>query len=164
MSPRMELSRIITPAHIAHWGTFRNRRSLSETPTRLPLRGSLGARRGQSPVNGWWPKINSQGDVVSGAGDIWVRFKNGDTRRIDRGTLPQWIDNHRIVYNGLDFTRIRNVVTNQVEHDLASPYSWYAAGGGRWFGLFQAGDIPLRLFEGSNQIREWLNHGMPSIS
>jgi hypothetical protein len=47
-------------------------------------------------MNGWFPKINSLGEIVSGAGSIWF---NG-SQIASPGTYPGWYDDNTIIFIG----------------------------------------------------------------
>ncbi len=46
-------------------------------------------------MNGWFPRLNRAGDVVSGAGEVWCRGQ-----RVMAGTRPKWLSDTRLVALG----------------------------------------------------------------
>lgn len=103
-------------------------------------------------ADGWFPRMNERGEVASGAGIITVLGRD-----VGVGWGPEWIDNDHIVYNGADnnsLSVIFNVRTFQREATVPQSYNVYAAGGGRWMGLFQGNPIVIRRYQGTQVIQE----------
>lgn len=113
-------------------------------------------------ANGWFPSLNSKGDVVSGAGVIVL---NG--RQVAApGWGPKWLDDDRIVFSGgpnEEKSVILNVRTG-VREEFIPGYNQIAAGGGAWLGLWQGNPITLRRYEGTDLKLEIADAGKPTVA
>jgi hypothetical protein len=113
-------------------------------------------------ANGWFPSLNSKGDVVSGAGVIVL---NG--RQVAApGWGPKWLDDDRIVFSGgpnEEKSVILNVRTG-VREELIPGYNQIAAGGGMWLGLWQGNPLALRRYEGADLKMEIVDAGKPTVA
>lgn len=115
-------------------------------------------------MNFWFPHINSRGETVSGSGQMELIAKDGQLiKSLGTGWRPRWIDDDSIVYNSGSSSVIMNVRTN-AKQDAGQGYNQIESGGGLWLGLLQSGPIYLRLYQGTQLLREWQGCGNPSIS
>lgn len=103
-------------------------------------------------INGWFPSINSRGEIVSGAGEIFYNQVS-----FGRGTTPRWINDDEFVFNSYDVNQgstIINVHTGERRFHPAA-FNNYSAGSNMWSGIIQAGSITTRLHDSSgNVLRE----------
>ncbi len=106
-------------------------------------------------MNGWFPAINARGEIASGSGEIFVGDQSFGT-----GWRPQWIDDSRIVYAGEVNTVLLNVRTG-TRRIIEPVFNIYAAGGGTWAGIVQAGTSLVRLHRDTAMIGEWHGFGVP---
>lgn len=111
-------------------------------------------------MNGWFPDINGRGEVVSGAGEVFFQG-----RSLGVGWGPRFLTDDWIVYNADDtHTAILNV-RNSETIPVAPKYNVYAAGSGRWMGLWQGSPITLRLVGADGvTIREWIEGATPAMA
>jgi hypothetical protein len=82
-------------------------------------------------VNGWYPRLNKNGDVCSGSGEIYV---NGT--HLANGWMPHWYATDVVLFKGADDTPYLLDLTVQppVPQQLSTvPCVYVAAGGGVWF-------------------------------
>jgi hypothetical protein len=106
-------------------------------------------------VNGWFPDLNGRGDVVSGAGEIFV----GD-RQVAPGHHPKWMDDDWIVYDagqalGTQMLNVRNGVVRSVHPNA----NLYAAGAGQLLALWQGAPVTLRRYRGTELLEARENCG-----
>ena len=110
-------------------------------------------------VNGWFPKLNRNGEVASGAGEIFVNGSALDVRSVPYGfgSKPQWIDDDTIVFNA-DFagSPIINVRTG-LRTAYHVSFNEMAAGGGLWMGQIQSTAPARRLSQGMGDGATWLH-------
>lgn len=96
-------------------------------------------------MNGWFSDINSLGEVVSGAGEIYF----GD-RLVGPGHHPKWIDDDTIVYDaGPELGSIILNVRNGLVRSVHPSANRYAAGAGYFLALWQGRPITLRHYLGT---------------
>ena len=121
-------------------------------------------------MNGWFPRLNLQGEVASGYGQVYV----GDRLLLDPGFKPQWFDKDRIVALGAnDWLYKVNVRTGVVsdprststhpliptEQDHLAPENHiWAAGGGRWK-VREGDEIALAFDQVTGRLVREIEHG-----
>jgi hypothetical protein len=91
-------------------------------------------------INGWFPAINSRGDVASGAGEIFVNDSS-----FGQGWRPRWIDDDTIVYDQGLQSRVVDVRTRALLGTTIS-YNEFSAGGGKWAGHYQGAPVYLQPY------------------
>ena len=128
--------------------------ALSRPLVLLALRRKIGVPpvvlRAAGGINGWMPDINANGEIVSGAGEIFFGAQS-----LGIGTTPRWIDNDRFVYNSAvapEKTGIRNARNGKLEAAIDPAYNQYSSGGGKWSGLWQGRpQVIARLYDAKTQ-------------
>ena len=97
-------------------------------------------------MNGWFPKINSLGEIASGNAGIWLTYPDGKSIKVsDHGTSPFWIGN-KLCYN-------RNDGTTQVgEERIGIAYNnYYGSEQENWTGFIASGIGKVDFYTGSER-------------
>ena len=119
------------------------------------------------PLNGWFPDINSKGEIVAGFGTIWF----GD-KLISSGVRPKFINDDVIVFGYENGTRIVNIRKFDAEGNptdvtyIPIGYNVYAAGAGEWAGIVQKAltDVHLYTYPHVEPKAGIQNFGIPVMS
>jgi hypothetical protein len=112
--------------------------------------------------NGWFPRLNSRGEVASGSGEVWIKGVS-----YGMGWGPKWIDDDTVVFSSKDGeseTTILHVPTG-LREVLQPGYNEYAAGHGEWMG-FRAGQdwLGIRRYRGTAVVQPIEHAGTPQMS
>jgi hypothetical protein len=115
-------------------------------------------------VDGWFPHINSRGEIVTGSGNVYLHRPGAVPTRLGTGWSPRWLNDDNIIYNGdTRGTIVHEVLTGQ-ERKIAPAYNKIVAGGGYWAGLFQGNPVTLVQNNGSVSIATFAECGLPAMS
>lgn len=109
-------------------------------------------------ADGWFPKINSRGEIASGFGTIEVAG-----RVIGAGWGAHWLDDDTVVYGGMLQTVMLNVRSGATQA-IGEGYNFMAAGGGTWVGTIAVGDIPTHRYVGTQRVLAVTQAGTPLAS
>ena len=105
-------------------------------------------------INGWFPSMNSRGEIVSGAGEIFVGSKSFGV-----GTLPKWMNDDWFVFNDANQSKVVNYRTGKVI-TVSEAYNNYSGGTDKFSGIVQAGPITVRLHDlAGGVLHQMTGHG-----
>jgi hypothetical protein len=95
-------------------------------------------------MDAWFPKINAQGEILSGSNGIWLTDVNGHSRDISPvGTSPFWLDEKVVCFNRNDGkTQMGSGITE-------AAYNEYRAHGERWTGFVPDGAGRVDFYRGT---------------
>ncbi len=111
-------------------------------------------------ADGWFPVLNSHGEIASGSGTLTV---NG--RDLGPGWLPRWVDDDHVVFSTSPAETVLLDVRSGSRVTLAPGFNVYAAGGGLWMGLFAGpSQTVLRRYSGTVVAWEAVEGAMPTVS
>lgn len=101
-------------------------------------------------MNGWFPKINSRGDIVSGSTEVWITYADGSQVQIaSDGGGAHWLTDDSIIYNHTDGSG----TTIWPSMERCQGYNYLTANGaGKWAGG-KAGSGGVDVYEGSKLVR-----------
>ena len=88
-------------------------------------------------MDGWYPKINERGNVVSGSGSVWYRSSYKDIEGIEiasQGWTPAFLDNSWIMYSNGVNVAVYDLNNNKTIQRPNETYSRIVASNGKYIG------------------------------
>ena len=106
-------------------------------------------------MDGWFPRLNSRGQVASGSGSLWV----DDIEVFKPGWQPQWLNDDTLVFKGAaDKPYSLHLPTGKVTL-LANKAVTYVVGGGNVWHIPDPGEIGASVDPRNGSVATCVEHG-----
>lgn len=110
-------------------------------------------------MNGWFPKINSRGEIVSGNTSIWVTSPEGSYQIVETGGNPQWLEGRVVLYDN----RVGRTSTLPPSETAPAYNTLVSNEKGEWAGWLQVGAGQVDHYKGMKLVESIPNAGMPQF-
>lgn len=114
-------------------------------------------------VDGWFPDINSKGEIISGSGQVWLTSPFEPARLIGSGVRAKFVTDDLIVYAFGYGTHLVNIRTNEMTL-IPTGYNMYAGGNGDWAGIVQKALTDVHIYRGATRTIELMGYGIPVMA
>jgi hypothetical protein len=109
-------------------------------------------------ADGWFPQINSRGEITSGFGTIEAAGKV-----IGAGHGSHWLTDDTILY-GTDAGMVTLNLRTGEQHLVPGGYNFVSAGGNTWLGTIAVPPIPTHRYVGVQRVAEYIGAGVPMVA